>query len=126
MNDYGRTKFKLFAKMNRLRMQRSEDGNPVVVSRGKKYAGTMLYDGFCDEFIGLCVVRDSPSKLSHTAGKLSKMGLIPWTEGDYEAIYKVPYDKVWEIAKMFNMVKKRPSNQNVDGLREYRRKKAVS
>ena len=126
MNDYGRTKFKLFAKMNRLRMQRSEDGNPVVVSRGKKYAGTMLYDGFSDEFIGLCVVRDSPSKLSHTAGKLSKMGLIPWTEGDYEAIYKVPYDKVWKIAKMFNMVKKRPSNQNVDGLRKYREAKTSS
>jgi|TARA_A100001515_G_scaffold143148_1_gene143602 hypothetical protein len=126
MNDYGRTKFKLFAKMNRLRMQRAEDGNPVVVSRGKKYAGTMLYDGFSDEFIGLCVVRDSPSKLSHTAGKLNKMGLTPWSCGDYEAIYKVPYDKVWEIAKMFNMVKKRPSNQNVDGLREYRRKKAAS
>ena len=126
MNDYGRTKFKLFAKMNRLRMQRAEDGNPVVVSRGKKYAGTMLYDGFSDEFIGLCVVRDSPSKLSHTAGKLNKMGLTPWSCGEYEAIYKVPDDKVWEIAKMFNMVKKRPSNQNVDGLREYRRKKAAS
>ena len=52
--------------------------------------------------------------------------LTPWSCGDYEAIYKVPYDKVWEIAKMFNMVKKRPSNQNVDGLREYRRKKAAS
>ena len=126
MNDYGRTKFKLFAKMNRLRMQRAEDGNPVVVSRGKKYAGTMLYDGFSDDFIGLCVVRDSTSKLSHTTGKLDKMGLIPYTSGDYEAIYKVPYDKVWEIAKMFNMVKKKPSNQNVDGLRKFREAKNTS
>jgi hypothetical protein len=126
MNDYGKTKFKLFAKMNRLRLQRSEDGYPIVVSRGKKYAGCMLYDGFCDEFVGFYVTRDSPSKLSHTAGKLDKMGLTPLNLGDWEALYKVPYARVWEIANMFNMVKKRPSNQNVDGLREYRKRKAAS
>jgi hypothetical protein len=33
----------------------------------------------------------------------------------------VPYSKVWEIAKAFNMVKKRPSNQNMDGLNRWRR-----
>jgi hypothetical protein len=54
------------------------------------------------------------------------MGLTPLNLGDWEALYKVPYAKVWEIANMFNMVKKRPSNQNIDGLREYRKRKAAS
>jgi hypothetical protein len=120
MNDFGKKKFKEYAKMNRLRLKTSEDGYPVVISRGKKFEGCMLYDGFSDDFVGLLVVRDTASKLSHLANKVDKMGLTPLIRGDYEATYKVPYSKIWEVAKFFNMVKKKPSNQNVEGLKRFR------
>jgi len=122
MNDYGRKKFKQFAKMNRLRLQRSEDGNPIVVSRGKVYAGSMLYEGFSGDFVGLCVVRNTTAKLTSLANKLDRMGFTPLVRGDYEATYKVPYSRVWEIARMFRMVKKMPSNQNMSGINEWREK----
>lgn len=122
MNDFGKKKFKEYAKMNRLRLKTSDDGFPVVISRGKKYAGCMLYEGFSDEYVGLYVTRDTKSKLSHIAKKVDNLGLTPLVRGDYEATYKVPYSRVWEVAKMFNMVKKRPSNQNVEGLKKYREK----
>jgi hypothetical protein len=32
----------------------------------------------------------------------------------------VPYSKIWEVAKFFNMIKKKPSNQNVEGLKRFR------
>ena len=120
MNDFGEKKFKEYAKMNRLRLKTSEYGYPIVISRGKKFEGCMLYEGFSDDFVGLVVVRDTMSKLSHITRKVDKMGLTPLTRGDYEATYKVPYSKIWEVAKFFNMVKKRPSNQNVEGLKRFR------
>jgi len=126
MNDFGKKKFKEYAKMNRLRLKTSEDGYPIVISRGKKYEGCILYEGFSDDFVGLVVVRDTPSKLSHLANKIDKMGLTPLLRGDYEAAYKVPYSKVWEVAKFFNMVKKRPSNQNMDGLKRFRENNIAS
>jgi len=126
MNDFGKKKFKEYAKMNRLRLKTSEDGYPIVISRGKKYEGCILYEGFSDDFVGLVVVRDTPSKLSHLANKIDKMGLTPLLRSDYEAAYKVPYSKVWEVAKFFNMVKKRPSNQNMDGLKRFRENNIAS
>jgi hypothetical protein len=120
MNDFGRKKFKEFAKANRLRLKTAEDGNPVVVSRGKKYLGCQLYEGFNDDYVGLYVTRGSAAKLKHTTRMVKKMGLNPTQEGDLEVIFRVPYSKVWKIAKAFNMVKKRPSNQNMDGLNKWR------
>jgi hypothetical protein len=125
MSDYGKKKFKQFAKSNRLRLKTSEDGYPIVVSRGTKYANCMLYEGFCDDFVGLYVTRDTPSKLTHLVGKLTKMGFTPYVRGDYEALYKVSYNKAWKVANMFNMVMKRPSNQNIDGLKNFRHKQAL-
>ena len=46
MNDYGKKKFRNFAKANRLRLKRSEDGLPIVVARGKQYEVWHLYEGF--------------------------------------------------------------------------------
>ena len=120
-NDYGKKKFREFAKANRLRLKRGEDGFPIVTARGKAYENWHLYEGFGDDFVGMYIVRDTAGKLKHSVRKIRKMGLYPWREGDFEAIFKVPYSKVWEVAKAFNMVKKQPSNQNMSGLNNFRK-----
>ena len=120
MNDYGKKKFKDFAKANRLRLKTAEDGLPIVTSRGKNFEGWHLYEGFGDDLVGLYIVRDTEAKLKHSLRKVKKMGLYPWREGDFEACFKIPYSRVWEVAKAFNMVKKRPSNQNMSGLSNWR------
>lgn len=120
MDDYGKKKFRNFAKANRLRLKRSEDGLPIVVARGKQYQGWHLYEGFGDECVGFYITRDTPGKLKHSVRKIKKLGLTLWREGDYEAIFKVPYDRIWEVAKAFSMVKKAPSNQNISGLANWR------
>ena len=116
MTDHGKKKFKNFAKANRLRLKRSEDGLPIVVARGKQFAGWHLYEGFGDEFVGLYITRDTPGKLKHSVRKIKNMGFTPHQEGDFDACFKIPYSKVWQVAKAFHMVKKSPSNQNISGL----------
>lgn len=120
MNDFGLKKFKRFAKANRLRLERSEDGLPIVSARGQKYEGWHLYEGFGDDFVALYIVRDTPAKLKHSVRSVKKLGLTLLKEGDIEAVFKVPYSKVWGVAKEFKMVKKLPSNQNLEGLVNHR------
>jgi hypothetical protein len=120
MNDFGLKKFKRFAKANRLRLERSEDGLPIVSARGQKYKGWHLYEGFGDDFVALYIVRDTPAKLKHSVRSVKKLGLTLLKEGDIEAVFKVPYSKAWSIAKELKMVKKLPSNQNLEGLVNHR------
>ena len=122
-SDYGKKKFREFAKANRLRLKRGEDGFPIVTARGKAYKNWHLYEGFGDEFVGLYIARDTQAKFKHSLRKVKKMGLNPYQEGDFEACFKIPYSRVWEIAKAFSMVKKQPSNQNVYGLKKWREQK---
>lgn len=120
MSDYGLKKFKTFAKANRLRLERSEDGLPIVAARGKKFQGWHLYEGFGDDFVALYITRDTPAKLKHSVRFVKKLGLTLIQEGDLEAVFKVPYNQLWRVAKELKMVKKSPSNQNLSGLTQYR------
>jgi len=105
--DYGKRKFRDFAKKKRLRLARGEDGFPIVVSRGKEYEGCHLFEGFGNQFVGLYVVRDTTFKMSHTYGALRRMGLEPIAQGDLESTFKVPYSLVMKIARKFKMVKRK-------------------
>ena len=120
LNDHGKKKFKEFAKANRLRLKRDKDGLPIVTARGKKYEGWHLYEGFGDDFVGLYVIRATTAKMKYSLRKLKKLGFYPWKEGDFEALFKISYSRAWEVANMFGMVKKRPSNQNMTGLNNWR------
>jgi hypothetical protein len=123
LNDHGKKKFKEFAKANRLRIKRDKDGLPIIVARGKKYEGWHLYEGFGDDFVGLYITRPTTAKTKYSLRKLRKMGFYPLREGDFEAIFKIPYSRAWEVAKEFGMVKKKPSNQNMSGLNNWRKQK---
>jgi hypothetical protein len=105
--DFGKRKFKQFAKTKRLRLVRSEDGLPIVVSRGKEWAGCHLFEGFGNGYVGLYVVRDTTFKMSHVYGALCRMGLEPMARGDWEGTFKVPYKSVMKVARKFKMVKRK-------------------
>ena len=105
--DYGKRKFRDFARKNRLRLARGEDGFPVILARGKEYEGCHLYDGFGDTHVGLYVARPTTFKMSHTYGALKRMGLEPIALGDLEGTFKIPYKMVMKIARKFKMVKRK-------------------
>jgi|TARA_R110000824_G_scaffold268897_1_gene457507 hypothetical protein len=105
MNDYGKAKFKQFAKDNRLRLRRAEDGLPIVVPTNK-FKGFHLFEGFGNDFVGLFASKDTQRKFSFAHNKLVKMGCIPNIIGDTEGSYKISYDDLLPIAKKLNMIMK--------------------
>ena len=107
VKDFGKKKFRKFAKDNRLRLVRDEDGLPIVKSRGKDIEGTHLFDGFGNQFVGLYIWRDSKFKMSHTYSKLVRAGYEPICRAEQEATFKIPYSKIMKIAREFNMIKRR-------------------
>jgi hypothetical protein len=117
MNDYGKAKFKQFAKDNRLRLRRGEDGFPIVVPTNK-FKGFHLFDGFGDDFVGLFASKDTKRKFSFAHKKLVKMGCIPNVIGDTEGHYKISYDDLLPIVRELNMVKKAPSGIDPVWLRK--------
>ena len=122
MNDFGKKKFKQFAKKNRLRIKTAEDGNPIVVARGKKFQNCFLFEGFGDDYVGLYIVKNTPGKLTYLANKLERMGLDVLNRGDYEASFKIPYARVMAIAKTFSMIKRKVSDKSILKLKEWREK----
>tara|TARA_R100000951_G_scaffold91363_1_gene79719 strand:- start:67 stop:399 length:333 start_codon:yes stop_codon:yes gene_type:complete len=107
VKDFGKKKFRKFAKDNRLRLVRSEDGLPIVKSRGKDIAGTHLFDGFGNHFVGLYIWRDTKFKMSHTYSKLVRLGYEPIAKAEQEATFRIPYKRVLKIAREFKMIKRR-------------------
>ena len=105
MNDYGKAKFKQFAKDNRLRLRRGEDGLPIVVPTNK-FKGFHLFEGFGNDFVGLFASKDTQRKFSFAHNKLVKMGCIPNIIGDTEGSYKISYDDLLPIAVKLNMIMK--------------------
>jgi hypothetical protein len=110
-NDYGKAKFRVFAKEKRLRLARDGDGLPIVVARGKEYAGSQLFEGFGTKHVGFLLVRSTAGKLSRTYGSLVRRGYEPILRAECEAVFKIPYGPkgktLMKIAREFKMVKKR-------------------
>ena len=108
--DYGKAKFRQFAKANRFRLAKDEDGLPIVVSRGKEWAGCQLFEGYGTKEVGLLIVRDTTFKLSHIYGAMCREGYEPVVRGDFECIFKIPYGPkgrtLKKIARRFKMVKR--------------------
>lgn len=117
MNDYGTKKFKQFAKVNRLRLKRGEDGLPIVVPTNK-FKGFHLFDGFGDTHVGLYAVKSSKRKYTFIHNKLVEMGCKPHVIGDTEGTYKISYDDLLEIATQLKMVKRPPTGINPTWLRK--------
>ena len=117
MNDYGTKKFKQFAKVNRLRLKRGEDGLPIVVPTNK-FKGFHLFDGFGDTHVGLYAIKDSKRKYTFIHNKLVEMGCKPHVIGDTEGTYKISYDDLLEIATQLKMVKRPPTGINPTWLRK--------
>lgn len=124
-NDYGRTKFKRFAKANRLRLKAAEDGCPIVEARqSKKLQGWHLYEGHSDDYCYLFIQKQHKKGFNIALKKLTQdFGLDVHRLGDLEAVFLVPYGKAYAIAKEYNMVKKQPSNVVVQNMIEYNKKK---
>ena len=106
-NDYGAKKFRTFARNNRLRLKKGEDGVPIVVSRGAEYKGCHLFEGFGDNHVGLYVTRQTPFKTTCMHNVLKKSGLKPICQGETESTFKVPYSRVMTVAKKFKMIKRK-------------------
>ncbi len=117
MNDYGEKRFKQFAKVNRLRLKRGEDGLPIVTSTNK-YRGFHLFCGFNDECVGLYAIKSTKRKFSFLHTKLVELGCSPYVIGDTEGTYKVSYEDLIEIATELKMVKKQPTGINPTWLRK--------
>tara|TARA_R110000824_G_scaffold332853_1_gene519438 strand:- start:325 stop:684 length:360 start_codon:yes stop_codon:yes gene_type:complete len=117
MNDYGEAKFKQFAKDNRLRLRRGEDGFPIVVPTNK-YKGFHLFDGFGNTHVGLYAVKGTKRKFSFIHSKLVALGCQPHVIADAEGTYKISYETLLSIATELKMVKKAPTGINPVWLRK--------
>jgi hypothetical protein len=117
MNDYGEAKFKEYARDNRLRIKRGEDGFPIVTSTNK-YKGFHLFDGFGDTHVGLYAVKGTKRKFSFIHSKLVSMGCLPHVIADAEGTYKIPYQNLLSIATELKMVKKAPTGIDPVWLRK--------
>lgn len=101
------TRFRSWAKENRLRMESAEDGFPIVRSRSRKYPEDNIFDGY-DDGVGLFVKRPSQSRMTHLTQKLVSWGCQPRTKGEMEGIFLVPWEIALEVAQKLGMVKKAP------------------
>jgi len=117
MNDYGAAKFKAFAKANRLRLKKGEDGLSIVVPTNK-FKGFHLFDGFGDTHVGLYAVKSSKRKYSFIHSKLIEMGCEPHVICDTEGTYKISYTILLSIATQLKMVKRPPTGINPTWLRK--------
>jgi hypothetical protein len=109
-NDYGKKKFKRFAREKRLRLKKDDDGLPIVVARGKEWAGCHLFEGFGTKEVGLFIKRNTKFKLSHIYGALCREGFTPIARGDTECIFRIPYGlkgrTLMKIARRYKMIKR--------------------
>ena len=123
--DYGMSKFKRWAKRNNLRLERSEDGLPIVMgNKTKKYKEAHLYEGFGTKYLGLYVECHSKTQFSHMVNRLTgerkqKNGKVfvcePIALGETDGTFKIKWTSkaVTPVVQFFKMSKfKRVCNLN--------------
>lgn len=107
LKDKWAVKFKAWAEESRMRLSIDEDGCPIIYTSSRNHHKDHLFDGF-NEGIGLYVTRDTKTKLNNLVKKLEGLGLTLRQKCDWEAIFKLSFEKATQLP-LFGFIKKKPS-----------------